>query len=116
MQGGRAPNAKQKRWHEWLRERGCCNCGQPAAIHHAVGSTAKHNKVHIGQDWVLNLCYDCHQGLAGIHNSMEAFRTNESRKEIEKRLFIKMVAVYEAEFIEPPCGDDVIQAIKSYRK
>ena len=116
MQGGKKPTAKQDRWHEWLRDQGCCNCGNPAAVHHCLGSTAKHNKVHIGQDFVLPLCHTCHQGDDGIHHSMKAFGTNESRKEIEKRLFVKMVAIYEAEFIEPPCSDDVIQAIKSYRK
>ena len=121
MQGGKQPNAKQKRWHEWLREQGCsnpvCSCNNYyTAVHHCCGSTGKHNKVHIGQDWVLNLCYDCHQGPDGIHHSCEAFNTDESRKQIEKRLFIKMVTLYEGEFNEPPCSLEVISAIMDYRR
>ena len=116
MQGGKAPNAKQVRWHSWLRDRGCCNCGQSAALHHAIGSSGKHNKVHIGQDFVLPLCFDCHQGDDGIHHSMNAFDTDESRKEIEKRLFVELVEIYINENNYPPCSDGVIAAIVDYRR
>ena len=92
IHSSKRPTAKQKHWHKWLRNQACCNCGHLASIHHCAGSSAKHNKVHIGQDWVIPLCYDCHQGDDGIHKSLKAFDTDESRKEIEKQLFVKMIS------------------------
>lgn len=82
MQGGKQPTAAQKRWQEWQREQGCHYCKQHTSIHHCVGSTAKHNKVWIGQWWTLPLCYDHHQDpVTGIH-------AHPNRKVIEKQLFM----------------------------
>jgi len=36
-----APNTEQKRFHNFLAEHGCFECGAPAALHHAIGSTRK---------------------------------------------------------------------------
>lgn len=118
MQGGKAANAKQKVWQEWQRARDCCNCGAPASIHHAVGSTAKHNKQHIGQFFTLALCYDCHQGDHGIHHDLTAFTEDPdwSRKEIEKHYFSIDVMEYFSEFGAITMPLEVYKAIMSYHK
>ena len=117
MQGGRRPTKAQQAWQDWQRSQGCCNCGAPnPAIHHAVGSTAKHNKVHIGQWWTLPLCYECHQGDGGIHKSCERLTLQLSRKEIEKDLFFISVNSYGLEFDDYPMPMGVIDAIMDYHK
>ncbi len=121
MIGGRQPRAAEKRYHAWLRDQGCAICGQPAALHHAIGSTGKHNKVHIGQWWVINLCYDHHQGPGGIHHDLSAFSDHDkkqlggTRKEIEKSLFAIYSEKYTAETgRDLPKG--VAEAISDYRR
>lgn len=123
MQGGKKPTKAQQAWHDWQREQGCCNCGASnPAIHHCAGSTAKHNKVHIGQVWVIPLCYDCHHGPGGIHGDLSRFRRDwptTSRKEIEKGLFLLSVEEYRRHGCpeqEPPMSDEAIDAIMSYRR
>ena len=117
MQGGKAPTKDQQNWQNWQREQGCCNCGASnPAIHHCVGSTAKHNKIHIGQWWTIPLCYECHQGPDGIHGSGLMF-PYESRKETEKQLFQNMTFDYfHRDYGEPPMPLAVIEAIKDYHK
>jgi hypothetical protein len=84
------PNAKQKQWREAVRELGSIISGGPAVIHHPVGRTAKHNKVHIGHWWVLPLTDDEHKAL---HNGAldwllcETKFEGMSRKEFEKGAF-----------------------------
>jgi len=60
---GNAPTAAQKRWREAVRELGSIISGGPAAIHHPVGVTGKHNKVAIGHWWVIPLTDAEHKGL-----------------------------------------------------
>ena len=121
MISSRPPRAAEKRWHDWLRDRGCAICSMPASIHHAVGSTGKHNKVHIGQWWVLNLCHTHHQGPGGIHGDMSAFEffdrayLGDTRKEIERSVFEMNVGDYERLKGET-IPEDVKNAIKSYRR
>lgn len=76
------PNAEQKRWREIVRQQGSVITGRDAVIHHAVGRTAKHNKVKIGHWWLLPLADDEHKDL---HNG--ATFGYESRKEFEKAEF-----------------------------
>lgn len=124
MIGGKRPTKAQQDWQDWLRSQGCVNCGASnPAIHHCAGSTAKHNKVHIGQWWVIPLCEDrCHQGPGGIHKDLSEFRhawPNETRKEIEKGLFLLSVEDCKRHGCpeqEPPMSDEVIDAIMDYRR
>lgn len=111
-----APNAEQKRFHNFLAEHGCFECGAPAALHHAVGSTARHNKIHIGQWWVIPLCYDHHQGQGGIHGDLGAFIKWRgcTRKEIEKAAFSFYAEKYVTTMEDIP--GEVIQAIADYRR
>ena len=94
MQSSKKPTKAQQAWHSWQRDQGCANCfAANPSIHHCVGSTAKHNKVHIGQWFTIPLCYDCHQNNQGIHHGMGRFipELGQSRKEIEKTLFANTV-------------------------
>ena len=96
MKRGKAPNARQKRWHDAVAQLPCVSCGATLVhVHHCVGSSAKHNKVHIGQDWVIPLCPDCHQGPGGVHGDMGRVQTffhgGIGRKEFEKMAFDETV-------------------------
>lgn len=121
MKGGKGPTAGQKRWHTWLAEQGCACCGAAANIHHCVGSTGKHNKVHIGQDFVIPLCYDHHQGPGGIHSDARQLALDwgygsMSRKQLEKTIFNRLVAVYRRQRGEYPCPPDVLAAIEGWHR
>jgi hypothetical protein len=119
MKGGKAPTASQKRWHTWLAEQGCYLQLGPACIHHCVGSTGRHNKIHIGQWFVIPLSYEAHQGTGGIHGDLSAFdghNLGERRKEIEKTIFNRLVAVYRRQHGEYPCPPDVLAAIEGYHR
>lgn len=123
MKRGKAPTARQKRWHDAVAQLPCVSCGAtPVHIHHCVGSTTKHNKVHIGQDWVIPLCYDCHQGPGGVHGDMSAINTQPdippfSRKEFEKAAFdlIRRTSDMGGHFHLTP-ERDVVDAIMGYHK
>lgn len=84
---GNAPTSAQKRWREAVRDLGSVVSGGPAVIHHPVGVTAKHNKVHIGHWWVIPLTDEEHKAL---HNG-ETFGY-ESRKEFEKAAYADVVS------------------------
>lgn len=104
MKRGKAPTAVQKRFHSWLALQGCMECGKPPELHHAVGSTGSHNKVKIGQWWVIPLCAEHHRGITGIHSS-------KNRKSKEKQFFRELSDRYEGEIPE-----NVILSIESYHR
>ena len=83
---GNVLTAAQKEWREAVRELGSVISGDPAVIHHPVGATGKHNKVHIGHWWVIPLTDDEHKAL----HAGETFG-HESRKEFEKESYKKVV-------------------------
>lgn len=119
MNSSKAPTAAQKRWHTWLASQGCYIGLGPACIHHCAGSTAKHNKVEIGQWWVVPLSYEAHQGTQGIHGDLSIFAgqgLGKTRKEIEKAIFGRLVAHYRRQHGEYPCPGDVLQAIERYHR
>ena len=119
MQGGKSPTVKQQQWQDWQRARGCCNCGQTASIHHCVGTTAKHDRISIGQ-WFTNALCDtpCHKLPFGIHGDRSAFPKHQgmSRKEIEKHYFSIDEAEYFAEFGDCLIPEDVYNAIMDYHR
>lgn len=84
---GNQPNAVQKRWRESVRSLGSVISGGPAVIHHAVGATAKHNKIPIGHWWLIPLTDEEHKAL---HLDGETFN-HESRKVFEKWAFMQVV-------------------------
>lgn len=110
MQGGKAPTARQKRWHNWLASLPCCATGEACEhLHHCAGSSARHNKIWIGQDWVVPLTDAAHMGPEGIHK-----RAN--RKRYEKEWFAQIIERAKAEQVESIPPEEVINAIMDYRR
>ena len=63
MQSNHPPTTKQKRVQQAIRDNGCIIPGFGAMgyqLHHIWGSSAKHNKIWIGQDAVLLLPWELH--------------------------------------------------------
>lgn len=110
---------KEKIWHEWLARHGCAVCGSDCNVHHAVGSHGVHNKVHIGGFFCVPLCPAHHFHPNGIHGDLSAFAGHglgETRKEIEKTIFRRLVATYRRQHGEYPVPADVIAAIEGYHR
>lgn len=120
MKRGKPPTAEQKRWHDWLAEQGdYMALDSVVELHHPVGSTGKHNKVEIGQWWVIPLGYTSHRSPTGLHGDCSVFhgyRLGETRKEIEKAIFSRLVAHYHHQHKCLPCPADVIKAIQDYHR
>lgn len=57
----RGPNAKERDFQRWVKEHGCCYCGNPgpSIFDHSRGSCFKHNKVLIGHYFGTAKCYEC---------------------------------------------------------
>ena len=117
MRGGKTPNAAQRRFHNWIKEQLCPITGQSASLHHCAGSTARHNKIHIGQWWCIPLSYEAHQGVRGIHGDCSIFPAvlGSSRKEIEKSLFEKIAINYVAAGGEA-LPQEIISSIMGYHR
>lgn len=113
MKSSRPPTASERAWREWVRLQGCAHCGAPAAIHHAVGSTGRHQGIEIGHWWVIPLCYEAHQGPHGIHGD-RAIWGGERRKEIEQRMFMGLAERYSPGGGAIPA--EAIEAIRGYRR
>lgn len=123
MKGGKAPTAHQKHWWDWLVEQGCSCCGAPAEIHHCIGSTARHNKIHIGNDFVIPLCPRHHRHEAAIDNNTAQFildyygeARDVTRKELEKAIFAGHVAHYRRQFDWLPVPADALMEIENYHR
>jgi len=57
----RGANADEKRFQGWLKEQSCCvTDAWGVQVHHCVGSSAKHNKVHIGHWFCIPLAPHIH--------------------------------------------------------
>jgi hypothetical protein len=118
--------AEQKKWHGQVAELGCITSGSTQAqIHHCVGATAKHNKIHIGEWFVLPLNPFNHsyidQGRFGLDmlktEAGERYNADDRVKdmslhEFEKFLFGRVLRMIP----ERPFGDDVIQAISGWHR
>jgi hypothetical protein len=105
-----APTAAQKRWREAVRDLGSVISGGPAVIHHPVGVTGKHNKVHIGHWWVIPLTDEEHKAL---HNG--TLDVNEDRKGWEKFMFSRTCMQLMGQCTDFP-PDEAIYAIQDYRR
>jgi hypothetical protein len=87
---GNAPTAAQKRWREAVRELGSVISGDPAVIHHPIGTTGKHNKIDIGHEWIIPLTDEEHKALhrgEDIWSTMALYSQCKTRKEFEKAAF-----------------------------
>lgn len=103
---GNAPTAQQKRWRELVRRLGSILTGDDAVIHHCVGVTRKHNKVHIGHWWIIPLTNEQHLAL----HAGETFGF-DSRKEFEKDAFTQ---VCQRLFPEDYISGEVFETIMAY--
>jgi len=90
-----APTAEQKRWREWLVERGCFITGDIPQLHHFIGA-AKKAKINgmsqkVGEWAIIPLCYWWHMcpenpdNVDWFKKRFEA-RTGYTEKEIFKAL------------------------------
>ena len=60
-----SPNATEKRYWAWLRERGCEVCHRETSIHHVTTNGFK--RLPRNHLFVVGLCPEHHQGDKGIH-------------------------------------------------
>ena len=109
MQGGKRPSKKQQDFQNWMRGLGCVVCGNQPEVHHCCGSTAKHNKVEIGQYFCIPLCSYHHRGPKGVHSM------GKERKNFEKFQWSKLALGYDMGGHGDIPGE-VVQAIKDYHK
>lgn len=107
MQGGKRPNKDQQDFQNWMRSLGCRVCGDPPEIHHCAGSTARHNKIEIGQWWAIPLCSYHHRGPDGVHSM------GKGRKDFEKFHWSELALGYDMGGHGDIPGD-VVQAIRDY--
>ena len=119
------PNAEQKKWREQVRDLGCVVCGsENPEIHHVVGRTSKHNKVHIGHWFILPLNHFNHKYLDQGSSGLEILKS-EARQmynvdnindmgnyEFQKWLFGRVLR----RIPDRPFGDEVIQAISEWHR
>ena len=95
---GNAPTAAQKRWHDAVASLGSIISGGPAVLHHAVGATAKHNKIHIGEWWVIPLTDEehkaLHRGERPWWRGNDQWLDCDSRKEFEKSAFVLVTCFF----------------------
>lgn len=117
---GNAPTSAQKRWREAVRELGSVISGEPAVIHHPVGTTGKHNKVDIGHWWVIPLTDEEHKALHAGGKPWENLSIEHAmmtRKEFEKQAYEevrKLLFLYEVAVDLPPYMVDV--SIENYHR
>lgn len=118
----KAPTASQGRFHSAACAGGCIvpGCEAPPALHHCAGASARHNKIAIGQWWVLPLCDGHHQyGPVALHPSPLAFAAlvkAHSRKQAEKLLFSALLERLSSEGRDGLVPVPVILAIEGYTR
>jgi len=101
------PSVRQKRWREEVRALGSIISGGPAVIHHAVGRTAKHDRIEIGHWFILPLTELEHR----------AMHRNQCRKVSEKEWFTVLIQKYVNVYGKPSAvPDDVYKAIREYHR
>lgn len=105
------PSAKQKKWREAVRSLGSVISGAPAVIHHPVGRTGKHNKIHIGHWWVIPLTDEEHRAL---HSGGRPWGDQWTRKEFERWAFLDVCIRVPADDHVIPA--DVIDAVADYHR
>jgi len=123
MKRAKSPTKREQAWQDWLRAQGCAVCGDAAMIHHCIGtgSQASQGGIYIGQVFTLPLCHEHHQGDMSIHNrplTMAQYwgLPGETRKEIERTLFDRMLAHYQRHHDAWPVDADTIQAVYRWRR
>lgn len=113
---GNRPNKTQSDWLDLVALSGpIVNGTGRIEIHHVVGFTGKHNKVHIGPWWLLPLPADVHALVGSAEFDLKAFGfVLGGRFDAEKLLFKKLIdrIPTSTNFI----GNEVFNAILDYRR
>lgn len=101
------PTAKQKRWAQWCRNRGCILTGAEPSIHHIKGREYKLKGVDKAGHWyILPVAHNLHKWDSNpfaIHTNRKAFERHFNTT--EKRLYIQLVEEYENETGHKPLSD-----------
>jgi hypothetical protein len=121
------PTASQARFHDALRQLGCVITGAKhgTQLHHVVGSSARYDKIWIGQWWVLILRADLHDSKLEASYNVTDYKTEfEERFGNQKSVFMRQfhrligaIALGDIKFDYkdlPP--NSVIEAIQSYAR
>lgn len=104
----RGPNADEKAFQAWLKQRPCIiGSAGITEVHHCKGSTFKHNKVHIGHWFCLPLSQEQHRAY---HAATKAWQTENGGQAFN---WMKVYAEYSAEIGEYKCPNDVYESIRS---
>tara|TARA_R110000822_G_scaffold77084_5_gene185123 strand:+ start:1248 stop:1631 length:384 start_codon:yes stop_codon:yes gene_type:complete len=118
--------ADHKKWRSQVAELGCICCGSEAIqIHHCIGASAKHNKIHIGEWFILPLNPFNHSYIDQGRFGLDMLKTEAGQRygeddkvkdmplhEFEKYLFGKVLRMIP----DRPFGDDVITAISEWHR
>ena len=117
-------NAEQKRWVanvvNWYEaigyEQGELN-GYHMQIHHVVGRKGKHNKVAIGEWFILPLPFRLHDVSSGSELNVTHYRHRFTDAfGLQSELFKEMIESMAESGITLPFGQDIINAIMDTRK
>lgn len=107
-------SAKYRAWEEDVRALGCVITGNPVCvIHHPVGRSAKHNKVHIGNWFILPLEENLHIGKISVHGNKKEFISRYGK---QCELFSKVLHYYINRCGDHPVPNDVLLAIADWGK
>lgn len=127
MQGGKQKTKAQADFWQRLRELGCMVTGLNGEIeiHHVVGSSFKHNKVPIGNWYVIPLHVTMHRtGMCNVTTHKQAFcdyviksRAFDATEdmtpiEVQRQVFLAALELYEETYGEDhPVPAEVMDAI-----
>lgn len=110
------PTAAEKRWHDEVAGLGCLVCHvREVELHHVAGASAKHCKVHVGQQWILPLCHRHHDMVTRSRDELcEAMYgfVMVGAWDCQKMLMCEVVGKLGL----PPGGSEVMGAILDYRR
>ena len=120
-QNTRGPNAEEKRFQHWVKERGqCAACKRffgygNVILHHCEGSTFRHNKVLVGHMFVIGLCAQCDSVITA--GSRKAFRLRFGPQSLLwADLFLEYLNAIGASFNDVNPEPDYVRAILSWGK
>jgi len=98
------PTAKQKNWREDVRAQGCIlRLEGPVQIHHVVGRTARHIKIHVGHWFLLPVSEEGHREV------------EKMSKDEQKDLFMRVCSRHIYGMRKLPFDADVLFAILDWR-
>jgi hypothetical protein len=102
----KARTASQQRWLEAVGE-----LFPNRIVHHAVGETARHNRVPIGQEWIIPVSEHDHRRIHA--NQMnDSNGVHIDRKEFEKWSFLTVLVLLDDHPDKP--SPEVVRAIGDY--